>query len=108
MIDRKRSARALLFKNGDENRAIDDDHPERPTPVREYLAACADRAAAGGNTPGYVARAVDIGGLARHRALGDGDTGNPRFHLDACFYNVLKRLAAPRGHAQAARSRAAR
>jgi hypothetical protein len=53
----------------------------------------------GGNTPGYVTRAIDIGGLTGHHALGDGDTGNPRFHLDARFYNVLKRLAAPRSDA---------
>jgi hypothetical protein len=53
----------------------------------------------GGNTPGYVARAIDIGGLTGHHALGDGDTGNPRFHLDARSYNVLKRLAAPRSDA---------
>ena len=54
--------------------------------------------APGGNTPGYVTRAIEIGGLAAHRAFGDGDTRNPRFHLDACFPNVPKRLAAPRGH----------
>jgi hypothetical protein len=53
----------------------------------------------GGNTPGYVARAIDIGGLGKRRALGNGDTRNPRFHLNACFQNVLKRLAAPRGDA---------
>jgi hypothetical protein len=53
----------------------------------------------GGNTPGYVARAVDVGGLAGLRALGKRDTGNPRFRLDACLYNVLKRLAAPSGDA---------
>jgi hypothetical protein len=37
-----------------------------------------------GNTPGYVTRAINIGWFAGHRALGNGDTGNPRFHLDAC------------------------
>jgi hypothetical protein len=37
----------------------------------------------GGNTPGYVTRAIDIGGLAGRRALRNGDTCNPRFHLDA-------------------------
>jgi hypothetical protein len=49
-----------------------------------------------GNTPGYIARAIGIGGLAARSALGNGDTGNPRFHLDACFQNVLKRPAATR------------
>jgi hypothetical protein len=39
----------------------------------------------GGNTPGYVARAIDVGGFARHRALGNGDTGNPRLYRDPCF-----------------------
>lgn len=53
----------------------------------------------GRNAPGYVTRAIDIGGFAEHRALGNGDTGYARFHLDACLYNVLKRLAAPRGDA---------
>jgi hypothetical protein len=53
----------------------------------------------GGYTPGYVARAIDIGGLAWHRALGNSDTGDPRFHLDACLQNVLERLAALRGDA---------
>ena len=52
-----------------------------------------------GNTPGYGTRAIDIGGFPGRRPLGNGDTGNPRFHLDAGFYNVLKRLAAPRGDA---------
>jgi hypothetical protein len=51
-----------------------------------------------GNTPGYIARATEIG-LAARSAFRNGDTGNPRFHLDACFHNVLKRLAAPRGDA---------
>ncbi|HXO72308.1 MAG TPA: hypothetical protein VN838_25385 [Bradyrhizobium sp.] len=62
----------------------------------------------GGNTPGYVARAINIGGLAGHRALGNGDTGNPRFHFDALFQNVLRRLAAPRSDAQAVQFQAAR
>jgi hypothetical protein len=53
----------------------------------------------GRNAPGNVTCAIDIGGFSGHRALGNGDTGNPRFHLDACFYNVLKRPAAPRGDA---------
>ena len=36
----------------------------------------------GGNAAGYLARAIDIGGFARRRALGNGDTGNTGFHLD--------------------------
>jgi len=51
----------------------------------------------GGNAPGYVTRAIDIGGFSGRRAFRNGDTGNPRFHLNALFQNVLKRLAAPRG-----------
>jgi hypothetical protein len=53
----------------------------------------------GRNTPCYFTRAIDIGRLAAHHALGNGNTGNPRFRLDACFHNVLKRLAAVRGDA---------
>jgi hypothetical protein len=34
---------------------------------------------------------------ARRRALRSDDAGNPRFHLDACFHDVLKCLAAARG-----------
>jgi hypothetical protein len=36
----------------------------------------------GGYAPGYVARAIDIGGLAVRAAFGDCDTGNSRLHLD--------------------------
>jgi hypothetical protein len=53
----------------------------------------------GGNTPRYVARAIDIDGLAGRAAFRHGDTGDSRFRLDAFFYNVLKRLAAPCGDA---------
>jgi hypothetical protein len=49
------------------------------------------------NPPCYFTRAIDIGGFSKCRALGNGNTGNPRFHLDARFQNVLKRLAAARG-----------
>jgi hypothetical protein len=37
----------------------------------------------GGDTPGYLARAINIGGLPARSAFGNGDTSNPRFHLDA-------------------------
>jgi hypothetical protein len=39
----------------------------------------------GGNTPGYVARAIDISGLAMRAAFRNRDTGNPSFHFDTCL-----------------------
>jgi hypothetical protein len=99
MIDRKRSASGSCSRTAMKTELSTTIIRSSPRLFKDVARHPRIEQRPGGNTPRYVARAFDIDGLARSRVLGNGDTGNPRFHLDACFHDVLNRLAAPRGDA---------
>src|SRR3954464_11304138 len=96
MMDRKRSASGSCSRMAMKTELSMTIIRNCPRLFKDVLRRARIKQRPGGYTPRYVARAVDIGRLSERRVLGNGNTGNPRFHLDACFYNVLKRLAAPR------------
>jgi hypothetical protein len=85
MIDRKRSASGSCSRTAMKTELSTTIIRASPRLFENISRRARIKKRPGGNTPRYVTRAINIGGFAGRRALGNGDTGNPRFHFDACF-----------------------